>query len=138
MLFLFFVIFLILYLVFFLSSCAKSTTPPLSNLIFLKIILSSAFGPLLDIIARDTYKNLLFGIFFDNGEFDFDLSKLFILKGLWLFVLLIERLFKLVFSLYLLLLLFFLESNILLNLFILERTLYLFEKTSSDAPGRIT
>ena len=53
--------FLILNLFFFLSSWAKSTTPPLSNLILLKIGLSSHEGPLLDIIARETYKNLWSG-----------------------------------------------------------------------------
>ena len=133
---LFFEIFFILYLVFFLSSCAKSTTPPLSNLIFLKIILSSAFGPLLDNIAKETYKNLLCGIFFIKG--DPDLSCELILKGLLFLLLLLLLIFKLLFSSYLFGLLFFLDNKILLNLFIFDKTLNLLVKISSAAPGKVT
>ena len=135
--------FLILNLFFFLSSWAKSTTPPFSNLIHLRIGLSSVAGPLLDSIARETYKNLF-------GErlkallavgFSGLLAKVCLSKG---FLLLYE-----LFLLYVLvsstlsflspgLLAFFCANNILLNLFILDNTLYLLLKTSSLAPGTVT
>ena len=123
---------LILYFAFFLCSWAKSTTPPFSILIFLKIILSSVLGPLLESIAKDTYKNLFLGFFTDFSLID--------LSRLSLLMLLLRLLFKRVFLLSSPIngLLFLFDNRILLNLFIFAKTLYLLLKSSSWPPGTVT
>ena len=117
-------LFILNLLFFWMLSWAKSTTPPLSNLIFLKIVLSSVLGPFALSIANDTYKNLFFRLV---------VLTLLFPSNIFAFVKVFRSNFFLGLSLSLKLRFsssescdpFRLDNNILLNLFIFCNTLYL-------------
>ena len=99
-------------------SWAKSTTPPLSILIRLKIVLSSAFNPLLLSIAKETYKNfgfLLSVFFFPPTTVVFNVCLSNVLSPKLLF-----NAISVSFKVFL-----FFDNKILLSLFIFCKTLYL-------------
>ena len=128
--------FLILNLLFFwIFSWAKSTTPPLSSLIFLKMVLSSVLGPFALSIAKDTYNNLFFRLFNLIGLLPVNILALVkVFLSNFVFVSSLKLLFKSEESKEP----FRLDNNILLNLFIFWRTLYLSLNKLSWFDGIIT
>ena len=107
--------FFILNLLFFCKvSWAKSTTPPLSKRILLKIVLSSVFGPFALNIAKLTYKNLFLFLFLKVLFLSYTVLFKVVLSNLFLPsspILLLGLADSIVAPL-------FLANNILLNLFI--------------------